>query len=81
MYQRGALNASSIVALAESVRVELDKLALHAAQPADYLALKTIFSEPGRVLEGMLVKADGTTWNPGSGAGVYVRDGGAWIKL
>lgn len=53
-----------------------------AGSPASGLpCTQNHFSEPGRVLEGMLVKADGTTWDPGSGAGVYVRDGGAWIKL
>lgn len=81
MYQRGALNSSSLDALAESLRVELDKLALQASQPADYLALKKLYAEPKRVFDGLIVHADGTTWNPGSGGGIYVRSGGAWVKL
>lgn len=36
---------------------------------------------PERPEEGMLVFADGTDWNPGSGAGYYERVGGAWVKL
>ena len=30
---------------------------------------------------GMIVYADGTNWNPGSGAGVYVYMGGVWALL
>lgn len=37
--------------------------------------------EPARPTNGMLVYADGTAWNPGSGAGFYKREGGAWVKF
>jgi len=40
--------------------------------------LNTLYAEPSRVYEGLTVKADGTTWNPGSGAGTYQYRGGAW---
>lgn len=43
--------------------------------------LRPIFAEPERPVEGMLVFADGTEWNPGSGAGTYEYRGGAWVKL
>jgi hypothetical protein len=36
---------------------------------------------PEKVEEGMLVYADGTLWNPGSGKGVYVYNGTTWVKL
>lgn len=36
---------------------------------------------PAKVEDGNLVYADGTSWNPGSGAGLYERRGGAWHKL
>ncbi len=36
---------------------------------------------PAKPREGMLVYADGTNWNPGGGAGVYVYSGGTWVKL
>lgn len=81
MYQPQPLNAGSLAALVESVEQELQRLSQSLAQPADYAALRTLYAEPGRVFEGMVVKADGTTWNPGSGAGVYARVGGAWVKL
>lgn len=81
MYTPQPLNPSSLPALVESLQQELQRLALTLAQPADYAALRTLYAEPGRVFEGMVVKADGTTWDPGSGAGVYAYVGGAWVKL
>lgn len=42
--------------------------------------------EPTRPTLGMVVQADGSTWNPGSGAGLYSYEGtstasAAWTKL
>ena len=37
--------------------------------------------EPVRPEDGMIVFADGTDWDPGSGEGVYERASGAWNKL
>lgn len=81
MYQPGNIDSSSLQGLANSLRLELEKLALQLSQPIDYYALNTLYAQPKRVFEGMVVKADGTTWDPGSGAGVYARVGGAWVKL
>lgn len=36
---------------------------------------------PARPKEGMLVIADGTNWNPGSGVGMYYYYGGAWVFI
>lgn len=36
---------------------------------------------PPKPRMGMVVYADGTNWNPGSGAGVYVYTGTSWGKL
>jgi hypothetical protein len=38
-------------------------------------------AQPEHYVEGDLVFANGTDWNPGSGAGLYERRGGAWRKL
>jgi hypothetical protein len=38
-------------------------------------------AEPTDKANGMIVYADGTSWNPGSGAGFYGYEGGAWVKL
>lgn len=45
------------------------------------LQFQVLYSAPSRPREGMVVVADGTTWNPGGGAGIYLRIGGAWTKL
>lgn len=36
---------------------------------------------PSKPRDGMLRRADGTSWNPGSGAGVYCYYGAAWHFL
>ena len=36
---------------------------------------------PVKPKTGMIVYADGTNWNPGSGAGVYVYVAGVWTSL
>ena len=36
---------------------------------------------PTKPRDGMLRRADGTNWNPGSGAGVYCYYGAAWHFL
>lgn len=38
-------------------------------------------SEPSKPENGMIVYADGTDWNPGSGEGFYGYESGAWVKL
>lgn len=37
--------------------------------------------EPARPRNGMIVYADGTEWNPGSGEGFYGYENGNWVKL
>ena len=80
MYQPGKIDSSSLEAVANSLRIELNKLAAQLSQPTDYQSLKTLHAQPGRVFDGMIVKADGTSWNPGSGAGLYVRVGSSWVR-
>lgn len=43
--------------------------------------LAELNAAPSRITDGDIVRADGTNWNPGSGAGIYARISGAWIKL
>lgn len=51
--------------------------AFTSQQPFAYL--QTLNGAPTKPREGMVVKADGTNWNPGSGAGFYGYVGGAWV--
>ncbi len=39
------------------------------------------YAEPSKKTIGDIVNADGTYWNPGSGAGLYEYDGTTWNKL
>jgi hypothetical protein len=39
------------------------------------------FAPPAKPRDGDIRLADGTHWNPGSGAGVYAYYGGSWKKL
>lgn len=44
--------------------------------------MTVMYAAPSKPRTGWLVYADGTSWNPGSGEGVYVyTSGGAWSKL
>jgi len=43
--------------------------------------LEELNAEPVRKYTGLIVLADGTNWNPGSGQGVYCYYGGGWHFL
>lgn len=45
------------------------------------LELRTSFAAPKKPRDGMIVSADGVSWNPGAGIGIYAYVGGAWVKL
>jgi hypothetical protein len=67
--------------LATFLRLELEKLSSAMATQDAFLWLETLYAEPTKYREGMLVKADGVVFNPGSGPGVYVYKSGAWSFL
>lgn len=39
------------------------------------------FAAPAKPRDGDIRYADGTSWNPGSGAGIYWFNGSVWAKL
>lgn len=45
------------------------------------ITLDTLNVAPDKPQEGGIYKADGTNWNPGSGAGTYEYKSGAYAKL
>lgn len=53
--------------------------AMSEAQP--FLRLAMQYQEPKKLADGMIVLADGTSWNPGSGGGFYGYRAGAWRFL
>ena len=69
-----------IVSNAEIAK-ELAKIAQAMETQSSSFALETLYAAPTKYREGTLVLADGTTWNPGSGGGVYCYRAGAWRFL
>ena len=39
------------------------------------------YAEPKNSQEGFIVRADGTVWDPGSGAGLYIYRSAAWVLI
>ncbi|MEY4756852.1 MAG: hypothetical protein RJA34_1750 [Pseudomonadota bacterium] len=68
-------------ALPAYLRLELEQIARAKREPDQYLYLDTSYAAPKKLRDGMVVLADGTTWNPGSGAGFYGYRAGAWRFL
>ena len=60
---------------------EFYRLARVMAMPQPFLLLATSYKAPEKPQDGMIVKADGTHWNPGSGAGYYGYKSGGWSFL
>ena len=67
--------------LVEWIMRELQSISESTFGAAPELQLIPKYEAPAKPRTGMLVYADGTSWNPGSGAGVYVYTGSAWSKL
>jgi hypothetical protein len=59
---------------------ELQKIAV-AFLRIENIHLVELHVEPVKSRKGMIVLADGSNWNPGSGAGFYGYHTGAWNKL
>ena len=67
--------------LAGFLSLELKKIAQAMDMADSFLTLDTLYAYPPKYREGTVFKADGTTLNPGSGAGVYCYRGGSWTFL
>lgn len=64
------------------VAQEFQRLALSLeANQVEAVQLAVRFVAPKRPRDGLVVFADGTSWNPGAGRGVYVYSSAAWVKL
>ena len=66
--------------LVQWIRDELTKIEVSFFD-LDGIQMKEINVAPSKPRNGMVVLADGTNWDPGSGAGFYGRYGGNWVKL
>ena len=62
------------------LRQELQSIA-EALAEVDEIQVVELNVEPIRPRNGQIILADGTNFNPGSGAGFYGRSAGAWVFL
>lgn len=65
------------------LREEFERIADALQSPVPMLSLDVSYKAPDRLPTDRvpIVFADGTKWNPGSGAGVYAYYSGAWHLL
>lgn len=73
-------NVTDVEELRDVIVEELQKL-VESIPELDEIVLRPMYRAPDKPRDGMVVYADGTTWNPGAGQGLYERRGGAWVKL
>ena len=67
--------------LSQWLQRELSNLKQALESPQPFLRLRVTNVAPTRFIDGDVYEADGTNWDPGSGAGTYIRRAGAWVKL
>lgn len=81
-YQPTAIPNDAPQGLRAWLAAQLREIANELAAPSvSRLRLTVLHAEPEKYANGDVVAADGSDWNPGSGAGVYARVSGAWVKL
>lgn len=80
MYQPRAV-PSDPAALPAFLQQELLNIARATLEGNQFLSLEMLYVAPAKPRDGMVVLADGTNWNPGSGAGFYGYRAGAWRFL
>lgn len=68
----------------ESLRKWLDDeitRLVQGLQTVHEVQFDVLYAAPLGPTAGMVVFADGTTWNPGSGRGLYEYRASSWVKL
>lgn len=63
------------------LETELGRIQTDQQAAVDGVLLKKLYAAPKKIRDGLTVLADGTTWNPGGGQGVYTWYAGVWNKL
>lgn len=79
-YQPQQTPSTGNAILERFVAEELRRIA-EQFQKVDLILLQELHVAPKKPRTGMIVLADGTDWNPGSGQGVYAYYNSAWSKL
>jgi len=73
-------NVDTVDELRMWVEAEFNRLA-QGLQDHDDILFNVRYVAPAGPKAGMVVFADGTTWNPGSGRGLYEYRTSSWVKL
>lgn len=61
---------------------ELGFISKAMSEPKTFFMLEMSYAAPSKPKDGMVVLADGTSWNPSAGGqGFYGYYGGSWKKL
>jgi hypothetical protein len=63
------------------LRSEFAAIKAAMERPQPFAELQVLAVEPARLRDGMEVEANGTTWDPGSGAGKYILRSGVWVFI
>lgn len=71
---------SDVEELRRWVQDEFSRLAM-TLTVVDNVTYNILYTAPLGPVDGMVVFADGTTWNPGSGRGLYEYRTASWVKL
>lgn len=78
MYAPGQINGD----VSQFLGDELHRIARAMDEPKDMIMLEMRYVAPAKPKDGMVVLADGTSWNPSAGGqGFYGYYGGSWKKL
>lgn len=67
--------------LAQYLFEEVNRISSAFDRLGSNLVLDELHVAPSRPVDGLVVKADGSDWDPGSGAGVYEYNDGVWNFL
>ena len=81
LYQPEAFSYSTPEELASYLQKEIARIGVAMENLQEQLALIKTEVPPGRPRDGMIRYADGTSWNPGAGQGIYAFYAGVWNKL
>lgn len=74
------LDDPKLTQLSQWAQRELDRIGQRFTNH-DTVQYNVMYVEPDKPRDGMVVVADGTRWDPGSGGGAYCYFGGVWVFL
>lgn len=82
MYKRSHITGRTLEDVIRAVNSEFQKIEqLLIELETEVTQYQVKHAEPTKPKEGMMATADGTDWNPGSGAGPYFYNGNEWLPL